>query len=126
MHDMSEVYQVEAKKAARIASTASTTGIDISDYIGTIKLPYSVTAVSGTNPTLAAKIQECDTVGGTYTDVTDGAYTGLTDADGFETLHLDTRKLKKFIRLTETLGGTDPVYDSSLVVIGRRYIGGQG
>jgi hypothetical protein len=121
---MSEFTQVEIKKAARVTTTTSQTGIDISKYIGTIKLPYSVTAVSGTTPTLAAKIQESDTVGGTYTDVTGGGYTGLTDADGFETLHLETRKLKSFIRLTETLGGSSPVYDSGLVLVGRKQVGG--
>lgn len=125
MHDMREFYQEELKKCARLSASADADGVDISDYIGTIKLPYSVTAVSGTTPTLAAKIQESDD-DSTYTDVADGAYTGLTDADGFETLTLDTRALKKYIRLSETVGGTDPVYDTGLVLIGRRQVGGQG
>jgi len=123
-HDMREFQQVELKRAARISSTASATGIDISAYIGTIKVVLSATKVSGTTPTNTAKVQESDTVGGTYTDVTGGGFTALSDS-GTEALHLDTRGLKSFIRLTETLGGTSPVFDSAAVVVGRKQTGGQ-
>jgi len=124
-HDMREFQQVELKRAARITSTASATGIDISAYIGTIKVVLSATKVSGTDPTNDAKLQESDTVGGTYTDVTGGGFTQLTDS-GTETLHVDTRGLKSFIRLTETIGGTStPTFDSAAIVVGRKQTGGQ-
>lgn len=92
MHDMREFQQVELGKAARVTTTANNTGVDISDYIGTIKLPLSVTAVSGTTPTLNCKIQDSDD-NSTYADVTGGAFTEVTTSDAFETLHLDTRAL---------------------------------
>jgi len=124
-HDMREFQQVEAKRAARVSATGSQTGISIVDYIGTLKVVLSASKVSGTTPTLAVKLEESDTVGGTYTDVTGGGFTTLSDASGTETIHVDTRGLKSFIRVTETLGGTSPVFDSSVIVVGRKQKGGQ-
>ncbi len=125
MHDMREFYQVELGQANQLNATASTSGVDISDYIGTLKVILSAENVSGTDATLATKIQD-SADNSTFADVTGGAFTVLTDEDGFEALHLDTRALNQYIRVLDTLGGTDPVYNRSVTLVGRKQVGGQG
>ena len=70
-----------------VAATGTGSAIDLQGYEGSAAFILSAEA-GGSGITYAVKLTECDTSGGSYTDVTDGAFTtsGTNAAD-----------LKKFI-----------------------------
>ena len=125
MHDQRENALVALAPAERVTANNNSTGIDISQYIGTLKIKLDAQNQAGTNPTLDVKIQESDTIDGTYTDVTDGEFTQVTDAAvADEDIILDTRALKKFIRTDDVIGGTDtPSFDRAVTLVGRKQVG---
>lgn len=63
-------------------------------------------ATAGTNPTLNVKIQHSDAAAGTYADVTGAAFTEVTTTAGMQMLVLRRDKVKQFIKVIGTLGGT--------------------
>lgn len=121
MHDHAgELEKIELAQANEITASADSDGVDISDYIGTLKIMNSINAVSGTTPTYNAKIQTSDD-DSTYTDVTGAAFTEVTTTDGFQEVKVDTRAVGKYIRISETLAGTTPVYRRCVLVVGRKH-----
>ena len=72
---------------------------------------------SGT-PTLDVKLQESDTLGGTYTDIVGGAFTQFGAADSFQVLKLDIANTKKYVRGSATAGGTSPVSAYNVTLTG--------
>lgn len=95
-------------------------GVDVSTLDGFAVAHLSVNAISGTTPTLDVKLQECDTVGGTYTDVPAGAYTQVTTVDGDQQLILEISARKKFIAMLLDTGGTTPHYGIYGCIIGQK------
>jgi hypothetical protein len=96
--------------AVCLSRTASGTSeaLDISNYEGTIEITLMAGAkTAGTNPTLDVKLQECDTDDGTPTDVYGGAFTQVTTVAGTQVKTLEKTKLKKFLFLNWTIGGTN-------------------
>ena len=57
-----------------VASTAVGSAVDIQTYEGSAAFVLTAEA-GGSGITYAVKITECDTSGGSYTDVTGGAFT---------------------------------------------------
>lgn len=98
--------------------TTNGTGQDVSNLEGSAIAILDVTAESGTSPTLDVKLQESDTVGGTYTDVALGAFTQVTTVSGLQKLAVDVTITKKFLRGAGTAGGTSPVYGWGLQLLG--------
>lgn len=100
------------------AGTAQGTGINLQDYANpgnkNIQAHLSVGAQSGTTPTLDVKIQESDSLGSGYADISGAAFTQLGAATGEETIVFTTNK--QYIRVSYTLGGTSPAYDFGVVV----------
>jgi hypothetical protein len=102
-------------------TTASGTGVDISQYEGLALVILNSAAGTGTTPTLAVVLEECDTSGGTYTAVPSGAYTGVTDAAASQQkIVLDVGPRKKFLRATATIGGTSPHFLTSCAFVGMK------
>jgi len=61
--------------------------------------------------TVDAKLQECDTSGGTYTDVTDGAITQITAVDTDGRVSAKLTGLKRYLKVVSTValtGGSTP------------------
>jgi len=108
-----------APPAARTAS-ANTTGVDISAYEGLCLIVADSAAGTGTSPTLDAKLQECDTSGGTYTDVPNAAFTQVTGTASQQKLVLDIGPRKKFLRVAYTVGGTTPSFACNVDLIGMK------
>jgi hypothetical protein len=102
------------KASTTVSATADTTGVDVTQF-GSNGLTFifdcSATAGAGS---LAIKVQECATSGGTYTDVT-GATTTVA-ASGVTTLFVPNVK-RQFVCLDQTLTGTSVTY--SCVVYGQ-------
>ena len=97
-------------------ATVTGTGIDCSGYEEVV-YALMVGAVSGTTPTLDAKIQESATVGGTYTDITGAVFAQVTTAT--HQLHLSVRvnTAKPFQRVLATIAGTTPSYALSVALL---------
>lgn len=109
---------VELFPAARKTSSATGADVDLKGYINPggrqMKAFLSVSAVSGTSPTLDVKIQEADATS-TYTDVTSASFTQLTTVSGNQEIHFRTNK--RYVRAIATLGGTSPIFDAAVVLL---------
>ena len=56
--------------------------------------------------TKAVKITECDTSGGTYTDVTGGAFTTTSANTALvEKIYLNVSELKQYLKISSTVAG---------------------
>lgn len=73
--------------------------------------------VAGTSPTMDAKMQE-STDGTTWTDVASGAFTQVTQSTNVQTLPI--QPTKRYLRSTGTVGGTTPVLETTILVVGPR------
>ena len=88
-----------------LASTANGSGVDLQGYEGSAAFVLSSEAM-GASVTLAVKLQECDTSGGTYTDVSSGGFTTTAaNTAAFETIALNVSDLKRYIISSCTVAG---------------------
>lgn len=95
-----KVLQAQALKTANFDST----GIDITEACGLITVTLKAMSYLGTSPTMLLKLQTCDTVGGSYEDVT--GVTGTAAASTDLAFTVDKAKLKKFLAVNGVIGGT--------------------
>jgi hypothetical protein len=108
---MTTQSQLEVKELTPPTSkttTGSGTGVDLQGYINPggrqMKAFLSLGTLSGgTTPSLAAKLQESDTAGSGYTDITGATFTTLTAA-GSQEIHFKTTK--RYVRVDYTITGT--------------------
>lgn len=105
--------------AARRTSTLTGTAIDLQDYdgVGLVTLSSSA-AAAGSSPTLDVKLQE-SADNSTFTDVTSGAFTQVTDAASLQYMTVNVSALKRYLRVIGTIGGTStPTFDFSVTFAG--------
>ncbi len=87
------------------ASTKTGSAVDLQDYEGDIALSLDAEA-GGSGITYAVKLTEADTNGGTYTDVSDGAFTTTTANTALvEQLVVNSDETKRFIKCVVTVAG---------------------
>lgn len=101
------------------SSQTSNTGVDIRDYVGDIVLSLTAKNTAGTSPTMAIKIQESDSSGADFTDISGAAFTTVTDAGSLaavqQTIIVKASQTKRYIRAHVTIGGTNsPAFDTAL------------
>lgn len=103
-------------------STLTGTAIDLQDYEGAaLFILNAAAATAGTTPTLTAKLQECATSGGNYTDVTGGGFVVVTDVAGtagVQHLHLNVSNLLRHVKLIGTIAGANASFDFSAEFVG--------
>ena len=88
-----------------VAATGTGSAIDLQGYEGSAAFILSAEA-GGSGITYAVKLTECDTSGGSYTDVTDGAFTTSgTNAAVFEKIYLNVSSLKRYVKVSTTVAG---------------------
>ena len=105
--------------AARVASVDGT-GVDLQQYVGTgninLKAVMDVGTVTGTNPTWNVKIQESDSSGSDYTDITGAAFTQVT-ATGTGAVEIHFKTVKRYVRVSCTIGGTStPTFPCAILL----------
>lgn len=100
------------------AGTTNFTGVDVSALEGQGVCLLDVKYESGTGATLDCKLQESDTLGGTYTDVAGGAFAQAGVADSVQKIPVDLAQLKKFVRAVGVEAGTSPVYAYQITLLG--------
>lgn len=108
------------KPVAAVTTSTVSSALDLNGLEGEIAVLLDVSApVAGTTPGLACKITECDTSGGSYTDVSGGGFTAVADSASAQKLSLNKDALKRYIKLDYTISGTDsPQYLVSAKVVG--------
>lgn len=114
------LFSLEGESSV-VAANGVGAEIDTKDYDGNVGFYLLTKKTAGTSPTLAAKLTECATSGGSYTDVVGGGFTGLTTADGKQKLSLNVGNLKRYVKYAFVIGGTDsPSYNVAAVMVGAK------
>lgn len=109
---------IKGKDPAAIAATATSAAIDCST-LDSATFVVQIGAVTGTLPTYDFKVQECDTSGGTYTDIAGAAHTQRTASDANSVLPcLTVKPAKRYVKFVETLDGTNPSFTRSILILG--------
>lgn len=78
--------------------------VDMGMAAGPITAQLMTGAVGGTSPTLDVKMQESETSGGTYTDISGATFTQVTAANQFQTIRFN--RTKRYVRFHGTVGGS--------------------
>ena len=103
-------------------STATGSALDLTAYEGDMIVFLDATA-GGSGITYAVKLTECDTSGGSYSDVTNGGFT-TSDANTAtaQKMTLNTKDLKRYVKLVCTVaGGTGTGYVSVNAFASEKY-----
>ena len=110
MSSLSRALSYCTRKVLQAMGTEKTanfdsTGVDITEACGLITVSLRARSTAGTNPTMLLKLQTCDTVGGSYEDVTGVATTAAATSDLEFTV--DKAKLKKFLAVNGVISGAN-------------------
>lgn len=120
MQDLVKATPATLLAAASRNASANGTGIDVSAYEGSAIAVVEFANVSGTNPTIDVKLQESDTSGGTYTDISGASITQGTTVATITKIPFEIQAAKKFVRAVVTLGGTSPVYTCAVYLVAQK------
>lgn len=108
-----DIFQDLQNKTLKAVATLSASGagsaVDLAGLEGPVAFFIDVGAGSG-DMTLDAKVTECDTSGGSYTDVSGGAFTQVTTTASRQMKVLDSKSLKRYVKIDYTLAGTTPSF----------------
>lgn len=86
--------------AANTAAATTGTGVDLIDY----NAPLIITQHKGIGTgTLDGKIQDCDTVGGTYADVAGAVFTQSTTTADVKMLALNPKSCRRYVKYVGTI-----------------------
>ena len=105
-----------------VTTTGLGSAVDLEDYEGEMAVVLDAEA-GGASITYAVKLQESDTSGGTYTDVTGGAFT-ITEGNTalVEKISVNTNDMKRFVKLSITVtGGTGAGAVSVVALASKKY-----
>jgi len=95
-------------------------GIDLQGYQGVLKVILSSGDGGGTGPTLDAKIQD-SADNSTFADISGKVFTQVISAS-IQSLAIDTRAVKRYIRAVLTITGTSPTFGLAVTAVGQKQI----
>ena len=99
---------------AAVTSTATSAAIDLKEYDGDVSLILTSAAGTGSSPTLDVKVQDSDTDGGTYGDLSGAAFTQVTDSASMQVITFSKDEAKRYIKIVQTVGGSTPSFTFSI------------
>ena len=106
-----------------VTATGTGSAVDLVDYEGDIACILDAEA-GGASITYAVKLTESATSGGTYTDVTDGAFTTTTANTALvEKISVSTDTMKRYIKISVTVTGGTSAGAVSVVALGSKKYG---
>ena len=90
-------------------------------YVGSLKLVLDSAAGTGTSPTLDVKVQDSadDT---TFADISGLTFAQVINAASLQSLGVDTRAVRRYIRGVSTITGTTPSFTCALVAVGQKQV----
>ena len=126
-HDLQEgLSNIALLPAAVNTSTATGTGVDISQFQGKLKVILDTAIGTGTNPTFDVAVQTGLTLGGSYSALLDASgaavvFAQVTDSAAvLASIAVDTRDCLKFIRVVGTItGSATPTFTCTINAVGR-------
>lgn len=99
---------------ASISATANGTGVDLQPYHGQMAIVVDAKNSSGTLPTLDVKLQD-SADNSSFADISPAvAITQVTTVASVQKLVVNVQSIRRYVRIVQTLGGTTPVYISSV------------
>ena len=107
--------------AGTYTADANGAGADLQGYQGVLKIILDSGAGGGTTPTLDVKIQD-STDNSSFTDVVGKTFAQVTTIASLQSLGIDTRAVRRYIRAVLTIAGTSPTFGLAVVVIGQKQI----
>ena len=123
LHNLgSKTYLLAVRPNALSASTGVGSAIDLNDYEGDIAFVLDASA-GGSGITYAVKLTESDTSGGSYTDVSGGAFTTTTANTALqEKIFVNSNNMKRYIKASVTVaGGTGTGFVSVTGLAAKKY-----
>lgn len=104
--------------AARTA-TVNGSSLDLQGYNGEVMAILDSAAGTGTSPTLDGKIQD-SADNSTFADVTGLTFAQVTTAASLQTLRIDPRAVRRYIRQVGVIGGTSPSFNCVGLFVGQK------
>jgi len=115
MKDIAASEQVSCLVPATRTVTATGGTVDVTDYVGRLKMIQHVGAVTGTNPTLTGTVE--DSPDGVSDWQTVATFTVVTAANNIQAVGLVKRGLRRWIRYKASLAGTSPNFACAAVLV---------
>lgn len=117
--DMSQLQRTTLVTPASFTTGGNSTGVDVSEYIGTILVAFTIDNTGGdSNETMNIHLESSDALAGTYADISGAVLTEVEDDSSVQYLEVDTRSCGAFIRAVTAGAGTTPVYSIGAVIAG--------
>jgi hypothetical protein len=121
-HVGTELQTLALVPMADITETTTGTGIDVTDYVGSIAVVLSAKNVAGTSPTLIVKLQD-SADNDTFADITGAVFTTVTaagtKASTLQKISVNIDGAAKYLRAVATVGGTvSPEFLLSCTAVG--------
>jgi len=106
-----------------VTATGTGSAVDLQLYEGDIAVVLDAEA-GGAGITYAVKLTESDTSGGTYSDVTGGAFTTTTANTALvEKISVNTDAMKRYVKVSVTVAGGTGAGAVSVVALGSKKYG---
>ena len=112
---------VSSLAAGTYVASGNGAGIDLQGYQGVLKIVLDSGAGGGTTPTLDVKIQD-SADNSSFTDVVNKAFVQVGADASLQSLGIDTRGVKRYIRAALTITGTSPTFGLAVVATGQKQI----
>jgi len=107
--------------AGTYTADANGAGADLQGYQGVLKIVLDSGAGGGTTPTLDVKIQDsADNI--SFTDIIGKTFVQVGADASLQSLGIDTRGVKRYIRAALTITGTSPTFGLAVVAAGQKQI----
>jgi len=107
--------------AGTYTADAEGTGMDLQGYQGVLKVVLNSGAGGGTTPTLDAKIQD-SADNSAFADIPGKVFTQIGTAASIQSLAIDTRAIRRYIRAALTITGTSPTFGLAVTAVGQKQI----
>ena len=100
---------------------ANGAGVDLQDYQGVLKMILNSGAGGGTTPTLDVKIQD-SADNSAFADIPGKVFGQVTGIASIQSLAIDTRTVKRYIRVALAITGTSPTFGLAVTAVGQKQI----
>ena len=106
------------------AASANIDGVDLKDYVGKVALVVNVgVAHAGTSPTYDLYVQSSVNANGTGPVNANVTLTQVANTNSFQVLEIDTRSVRRYLRLVQTIGGSSSQnFPVSMALVGTKQV----
>ncbi len=112
------------RPSALFTASANIDGVDLRDYVGKVALVVNVgVAHAGTSPTYDLYVQSSVNANGTGPVNANVTLTQVANTNSFQVLEIDTRSVRRYLRLVQTIGGSSsPNFPVSIALVGTKQV----